>query len=115
VSFIGKVGNDVFGNFCKEQLEAKGVDTSMLMMSNKWKTGATIILNADEDRANVTYQGAMKYLGIGDITSEMLSTANHLHFSSYFLQPGFKNELHNLFKMAKELRCAVGSGREMGT
>jgi len=103
VSFIGKVGNDVFGNFCKEQLEAKGVDTSMLMMSNKWKTGATIILNADEDRANVTYQGAMKYLGIGDITSEMLSTANHLHFSSYFLQPGFKNELHNLFKMAKEL------------
>jgi sugar/nucleoside kinase (ribokinase family) len=45
----------------------------------------------------------MKYLGIGDITSEMLSTANHLHFSSYFLQPGFKNELHNLFKMAKEL------------
>src|SRR6476660_6700376 len=103
VSFIGKVGNDVFGNFCKEQLEAKGVDTSILMMSNKWKTVATIILNADEDRANVTYQGAMKYLGIGDITSEMLSTANHLHFSSYFLQPGFKNELHNLFKMAKEL------------
>src|SRR6476659_8372980 len=84
VSFIGKVGNDVFGNFCKEQLEAKGVDTSMLMMNNKWKTGATIILNADEDRANVTYQGAMKYLGMGDITSEMLSTANHLHFSSYF-------------------------------
>jgi sugar/nucleoside kinase (ribokinase family) len=103
VSFIGKMGNDVFGNFCKEQLEAKGVDTSMLMMSDKWKTGATIILNAHEDRANVTYQGAMKYLGIGDITGEMLSNANHLHFSSYFLQPGFKNELHNLFKMAKHL------------
>src|SRR3981081_1156395 len=27
--------------------------------------------------------------------------AKHLHFSSYFLQPGFKNDLDNLFKMAK--------------
>jgi len=103
VSFIGKMGNDVFGNFCKEQLEAKGVDTSMLMISDEWKTGVTIILNAEEDRANVTYQGAMKHLGISDITSEMLCKGNHLHFSSYFLQPGFKNELHNLFRMAKEL------------
>jgi sugar/nucleoside kinase (ribokinase family) len=107
VSFIGKTGNDMFGNFCKEQLEAKGVDTSMLMMSDEWKTGATIILNVDEDRANVTYQGAMKHLGISDITSDMLSKANHLHFSSYFLQPGFKNELHNLFRMAKELGLSI--------
>jgi sugar/nucleoside kinase (ribokinase family) len=102
VSFIGKIGNDIFGNFCREQLAAKGVDTSMLMASNELKTGATIILNVDEDRANVTYQGAMKHLGISDITYNMLSVANHLHFSSYFLQPGFKNELHNLFRMAKE-------------
>ena len=102
VSFIAKIGNDVFGRFCKEQLEVKGVDTSMLIVSDDLKTGATIVLNFGEDRAMITYQGAMKDLGISDITKEMLGMAKHLHFSSYFLQPGFKNELDNLFKMAKE-------------
>ena len=102
VSFIGKIGNDIFGNFCKEQLELKGVDTSMLIISDALKTGATVVLNFNEDRAMVTHQGAMKHLGLSDITKEMLSKAKHLHFSSYFLQPGFKNDLYSLFKMAKE-------------
>ena len=102
VSFIAKIGNDVFGRFCKEQLEVKGVDTSMLIVSDELKTGATIVLNFGEDRAMITYQGAMKDLGISDITKEMLDMAKHLHFSSYFLQPGFKNDLDNLFRLAKE-------------
>ena len=107
VSFIGKIGNDIFGNFCKEQLELKGVDTSMLLVSDDLQTGATVVLNFDADRANITHQGAMKYLGLGDITRDMLSTAKHLHFSSYFLQPGFKDDLFNLFKMAKEARLTT--------
>ena len=102
VSFIGKIGNDIFGNFCKAQLNEKGVDTTMLIQSDGLQTGATVILNFDEDRAMITHQGAMKDLGIADITNEMLSTAKHLHFSSYFLQPGFKNNLDSLFKMAKD-------------
>ena len=102
VSFIGKIGNDVFGRLCKEELETKGVDTSMLMMNNSLKTGATVVLNFGEDRANITHQGAMSHLGLNDITAEMLSRAKHLHFSSYFLQPGFKTDLTALFKMAKD-------------
>ena len=102
VSFIAKIGNDVFGQFCKEQLEIKGVDTSMLMISDDLQTGATIVLNFGEDRAMVTHQGAMKHLGINDITPEILSTAKHLHFSSYFLQPGFKDNLESLFRLAKK-------------
>jgi len=101
VSFIGKIGNDVFGRFCKSELEAKRVDTSMLLMDDTLKTGATVVLNFGEDRANVTYQGAMSHLGVADITQEKLSKAKHLHFSSYFLQPGFKTDLAILFKMAK--------------
>lgn len=102
VSFIGKTGNDTFGRFCKARLNEKGVDTSMLIQNDQLKTGATVVLNFGEDRANITYQGAMTDLGINDITREILKSASHLHFSSYFLQPGFKNQLESLFKMAKE-------------
>jgi sugar/nucleoside kinase (ribokinase family) len=103
VVFIGKVGNDLFGHYCKEQLETKGVDTSLVQVDNKLKTGATAVLNFGEDRANVTCQGAMKYLTVDDIPVEILSGAKHLHFSSYFLQPGFKNNLHILFDKARKL------------
>ena len=102
VSFIAKTGKDIFGSFCKAELDKKGVDTSMLIQDDALATGATVVLNYEEDRAMVTHQGAMKHLGISDITPEILSTARHLHFSSYFLQPGFKDELPRLFKMAKE-------------
>ena len=102
VSFLGKIGNDQFGHFCKEHLESKAVDTSLLMMSGELKTGVTVVLNFGEDRAMITHQGAMKHLGLQDVTTSMLNGAKHLHFSSYFLQPGFKKDLHNLFKMAKD-------------
>lgn len=101
VSFIGKAGKDIFGKFCREQLEKNGVDTSMLIMSGDYQTGATVVLNFNEDRANITFQGAMASLQPSDITEEMLSKGKHLHFSSYFLQPGFKDQLDVLFKMAK--------------
>lgn len=102
VAFVAKTGNDLFGNFCKDQLMKKGVDTSMLIQDDALKTGATVVLNYDEDRAMVTHQGAMKYLGIDDIPNAGLKKAKHLHFSSYFLQPRFKHTLYKLFKIAKE-------------
>ncbi len=101
VAFIGIVGDDSFGHFCKEQLEKKGVDTSMLIMHSGHNTGATVVLNFGENRANITYQGAMKYMFPGDITEDMLRLGKHLHFSSYFLQTGFRDKLDNFFKMAK--------------
>ncbi|MEO6730178.1 MAG: carbohydrate kinase family protein [Ferruginibacter sp.] len=102
VSFIGKTGNDIFGRYIEEQLEAKGVDTSMLMMNDDLQTGATVALSFGENRAMITHQGAMKHLSLKDITKEKLTMAGHLHFSSYFLQPGFTNDLDKLFQLAKE-------------
>lgn len=101
VAFVAKTGTDIFGEFCIGQLAEKGVDTSMIVQSDALKTGATVVLNFGDDRANVTYQGAMRHLGIDDITEEMMGQGRHLHFSSYFLQPGFKGELDRLFAMAK--------------
>lgn len=103
VAFIGKVGKDGFASTVIDSLNSKKVDTSRILQSELLKTGATIILNFDQDRAMVTYPGAMEDLKLDDIDWEFLSTARHLHFSSIFLQPGIRNDLPLLFSKAKSL------------
>lgn len=101
-AFLGKIGRDKFGEVVIDSLKTSGVDVSMVQADDRAMTGATIILNVDEDRANTTYPGAMDLLGPSDISREQLRLARHLHFSSYFLQPGMRKELGTVFKMARE-------------
>ena len=103
VAFIGKIGNDKFGEVVLESLQQNKVDTSMIKIDENLGTGATVILNFDEDRANTTFPGAMDHLTINDIDEADLNKARHLHFSSYFLQPGMWNSLGDLFRKAKKL------------
>jgi sugar/nucleoside kinase (ribokinase family) len=84
-------------------LEGKNVDTSRIIRSESLSTGATIVLNYDQDRANVTYPGAMNDLRLEDIDFEFLSSARHMHFANCFMQPGIRNDLTALFREAKEL------------
>ncbi len=103
VAFIGKIGKDKFGEVVLESLQKNQVDISMIKRDDKLGTGATIVLNVEEDRANTTYPGAMDFLTINDISEEDLSKAKHLHFSSYFLQPGMQKDLGKLFRTAQDL------------
>ena len=102
VSFIGKIGKDQFGDFVIDSLRAKGVDTSFIFQSNELRTGSTVVLNYKEDRAMITYPGAMEDLKLEDISVHDLQSAKHLHFSSYFLQSGIKRNVGKLFRLAKE-------------
>jgi sugar/nucleoside kinase (ribokinase family) len=101
VAFIGKIGKDKFGEVVLESLQKNKVDISMIKVDEHLGTGATVVLNVNEDRANTTYPGAMDYLTIDDIGDEELKKARHLHFSSYFLQPGMWGSLGELFRKAK--------------
>lgn len=103
VAYIGKIGKDKFGEVVLESLQNSGVDVSMIIQDENCGTGATIILNVDEDRANTTYPGAMDLLTVNDISQEDLSRAKHLHFSSFFLQPGMRDGVGKLFRTAQEL------------
>jgi len=103
VAFIGKIGKDKFGEVVLESLHNNNVDVSMIKMDENCGTGATIVLNVEEDRANTTYPGAMELLTINDISQEDLGRAKHLHFSSFFLQPGMREDVGKLFRTAQEL------------
>ena len=103
VSFLGKIGKDGFASTVLNSLQSKGVDTSNIIQSDTLNTGATIVLNFGEDRAMVTYPGAMEDLKLDDVDFRYISTARHLHFSSIFLQPGIRYDLPALFEKAISL------------
>lgn len=101
VAFAGKVGNDDFGRFSIQSLEEKKVDTSNIIIDDSISTGITIVMNYGNDRAMVTYQGAMKTFEIKDIDPALFTKTKHIHFSSYFLQPGIAINLVEIFQKAK--------------
>lgn len=102
VSFVGKVGEDTFGNLVQESLIAKGVDTSHLIVDKASVTGVTVVLNYGEDRAMMTCPGAMEHLKVKDVTDEVLQSARHMHFASLFLQKGMREDIIELFWRAKK-------------
>lgn len=102
-AFIGKIGKDKFGQVMLENFRENKVDVSMIVEQANTGTGATIILNVQEDRAMITYPGAMELLTIEDISKSNLQKAKHLHFSSYYLQPGIRKDIGKLFRTAQEL------------
>ena len=103
VSFVGQLGQDHFGDFVIESLHSQGVNTDYVIRSSTHATGATVVLNYSEDRAMVTYPGAMKYLTVHDIPDVAFTQCKHLHLSSIFLQPGLTDDLVSLFQRAKQL------------
>lgn len=102
VAFLGTAGDDAFGRFCVQQLAAAGVDVSLVRTDPSLQTGLTVSITA-QDRALVSYPGAMEELCADDVTDSVLASFRHLHVSAYFLQRGLKPGLPSLFRRARAL------------
>lgn len=107
VAFLGAVGDDSFGRFVISSLHDKGVGTSSVLLKNDEATGLTVVMNYSDDRANVTYPGAMLHFGLKDINPDVLVEARHVHISSIFLQPQLLRDLPEILKLAKAQGCTV--------
>jgi len=103
VTFISKVGKDDFGKFCLEALESKKVKTEHVIRDAKLRTGLTVSLNFRDDKAQVTYPGAIPHLYYKDIPPKIFRQNDHLHVSSFFLQDGLLGSFPQLFQDAKHL------------
>jgi sugar/nucleoside kinase (ribokinase family) len=102
VNYCGYIGDDDFGKKIIYDLNAKDVNTDDIILSTTAATGITVVLNAAQNRAMVTYAGAMNELSEHDVSDAILVRAKHLHVSSVFIQPALKPGLINLFKRAKK-------------
>jgi sugar/nucleoside kinase (ribokinase family) len=107
VSFLGKVGYDGYAAFVIAALKQAGVDINNILRSTTLLTGITVAFNYGNDRAMVTYPGAMSELKNQDISDSLLKSASHMHLSSIFLQEGLKPDIIQLFKRAKSFNLTT--------
>ncbi|GLQ94323.1 carbohydrate kinase family protein [Dyella acidisoli] len=101
VAFHGCLGADASGTFCMQAMRDAGIDVSSLHPSHALRTGVTASLSTPQDRALVTFAGAMSELRAEDIDDAQLASATHLHVSSYYLQKGLRPGCRELFARAK--------------
>jgi len=101
VAFVGKVGGDHWGDYCRTALRDAGIDTNGIQRDTALRTGVTASLSTAQDRALVTFAGAIEALHAEDVSDEQLKAADHLHVSSYYLQRSLRVGLRSLFVRAK--------------
>ncbi len=102
VAFAGVVGDDMFGRFMCDQLQAHGIDTSAVAVLPERSTGVTVVLSGRDDRAMLTFAGTIGDLRRSVIGADVLSRTRHIHVSSYFLQRALAPELPALFREARD-------------
>jgi sugar/nucleoside kinase (ribokinase family) len=79
------------------------VDTGPVIIRPGGRTGLSVILSRDSDRAILTFPGLIGALQETDVNDAFLSAGRHLHVASYFLQTGLQPNLESLFRRARTL------------
>lgn len=102
VAFCGVVGNDLFGRYMLDAMVAKGIDVSAVIVSETAPTGLSVILDRTDDRAILTYPGAIAALSVDQIDESLVQNCRHVHVGSYFLQTELQSGLPEFFKSCQE-------------
>lgn len=103
VAVVGCVGDDAFGRFVIETLDARGVDTGSIRRLPDVGTSGTLIVNVSgEDRRFIHAIGANGRLSAADIPLERVREARVFYVGGFFLMPGLRGaELAELFRQAR--------------
>ncbi len=100
VRFVSQVGADLYGDFCLNLLHQAGIDITHVEQTSTVKTGITVSVSSTHDRALITYPGTLNTFEAAQVTTELFERFEHLHMSSYFLQPRLRPRVAGLLRMA---------------
>jgi sugar/nucleoside kinase (ribokinase family) len=100
VVFHGKLGTDTWGDYCLDALREAQINVESVRQDSSLRTGVTVSLSTPQDRALVTFPGAIGALQANEISDALLASADHLHVSSYFLQQALRPGCSELFARA---------------
>lgn len=100
-AIVGVVGDDLFGRFMLDALAERAVNVDAVVVDPSARTGLTLILSHPEDRAILTFPGAISALQAGQVPRDLLRRARHVHVASFFLQRALARGLRGLLDDAK--------------
>lgn len=103
-AIIGKVGDDGFGSFVREAMEAEGVATGGIGVAEDANTSATMIMiDSEGERTFIHCIGANATMRPEDIDMDLVSEAEIFHFAGALVMPGFDGEpAASVMKAAQE-------------
>ncbi len=104
--FIGKVGDDPFGEFLRQSLRQTGVDTSYVFADSRTRTTAVFVAVWDDGHKDLCFYrnpGADMMLAPEEITPEMFDEARAFHYGSIgFIAEPCATAQRKAVKMARE-------------
>ncbi|BDH59996.1 putative sugar kinase YdjE [Lysinibacillus sp. PLM2] len=106
--FLGKVGDDPFGEFLESTLESVGVNMDFLLKDSHFPTTlAFVSLQEDGQRDFVFHRGADANITVDEIPIEALSSMKIIHFGSAtaLLTQPFQQTYKHLLRYAKKQNC----------
>jgi fructokinase len=111
--FVGRLGDDLFGDFILEALDASGVDTSAILREHPptRTTLAFVEISEDGDREFTFYRSvpaADELLAPDDIKPESLSGASFANFGSIpLIKDPVRSATRRFAEIANEMKVAV--------
>jgi len=104
VGFMGKVGNDIYGNFYLKEMSDLGIELH-LIHKDTFSGTAIALITPDGERTFCTYLGAAADMQKTDLSPTVLEQYTHLYVESYLVQ---NHELiETALSMAKSLQMAT--------
>ncbi len=85
VGFIGKVGDDDYGNFYMEDVRKVGVNTHLIQKQAASGT-AMALISPDGERTFGTYLGISAELSVDDLSEDTFSQYNYFYIEGYLVQ-----------------------------
>ena len=94
VCFIGKIGNDHYGEIYLEQNKEHNVETGLMIVDNESKTGLSLVyVTPDGERTMNTFPGASEALDASDIPKAAFSRISGIFIEGYLLYSPYGLEL----------------------
>ena len=105
-TFLGKIGDDVLGQFLVRTLNDYGVRTNQMIFTKDVRTGVVFVTNAEDGERSFDFYidpSADRFLKIEDIHEDDFIAHKILHFGSIsMISSPSREATHHAVKLAKE-------------